>query len=143
MKKFGSTFAKLGTGGAVSMIALPYGAPQAHAEASASPGPSSTTIGEVVVTATRRQVNVQNVPIAIDAIDANKLKESGISSVADLQFLSAGLKVSGGDLARISLRGIGSDSITPTSESGVGTFLDGVFLGSGCEPSLPVYDIER
>ncbi len=39
--------------------------------------------------------------------------------------------------------GIGPNSITPTSESGVGTNLDGVFLGNGYFQSRAFFDLER
>jgi iron complex outermembrane receptor protein len=137
-------------GGLASALAVLSAAPMAHAQGTAGSPPArpaaaaqATTVDTVIVTATRRKVDVQKLPIAIDAYDGKQIRDRRIESVADLQFLSPGLKVSGGNSERVTLRGIGPNSINPIVESGVGTYLDGVFLGSATDQSQPLYDLER
>ena len=48
---------------------------------------------EVVVTATKRPVNAQDIPIAITAVDGDVLTELGINSSVDLPKVAPGLKV--------------------------------------------------
>ena len=44
----------------------------------------STEIGEIVVTATRMETNLQDTPIAITAVTADALEERGITGVGEL-----------------------------------------------------------
>ncbi len=99
---------------------------------------------EIIVTATRRAASMQDVPVSISAYSGNKLKESGVNNVQDLQFLTAGLQVhtlSG--KARIALRGVGSDIINVGAESGVAMHLDGVYIAQQHEVGLGFFDVER
>jgi iron complex outermembrane receptor protein len=139
---------RLGLLGAASGIAILCLAQAARAQSSSQPpadraSTSAATVETLIVTATRRETNVQNVPIAIDAFDSQRLVESRVQTAADLQFLSPGLKISGGNLERVTLRGVGPNSIDPVAESGVGTYLDGVFLGNGIDQAQPLYDLDR
>jgi iron complex outermembrane receptor protein len=59
----------------------------------ASAQESTSMMEEVVVTATKRAVNVQDVPIAITAIDGAVLNDLGIYSSVDLPKIAPGLKV--------------------------------------------------
>src|SRR5262245_6521324 len=120
MRKSDSRTISLGTGFVVCVVCALCIVPLAHAEQS-SKAPSADGIETIYVTATRRTTDVQSTPIAIDVFGSDQLEESRIQSVEDLQFQTAGLKIAGGGLVRVSLRGIGPNSITPTSESGVGT----------------------
>ncbi len=59
----------------------------------ASAQESSSIMEEVVVTATKRPVNAQDIPIAITAVDGDVLTELGINSSVDLPKVAPGLKV--------------------------------------------------
>jgi iron complex outermembrane receptor protein len=142
MRPDDSWVARLGTRAARFVVVALSICSLAHAE-EASSRSTSDAVETIYVTATRREQDVQDVPIAMDVFDSDRLRQSRVESIADLQFLSAGLKIAGGNIVRIALRGIGPNSITPTSESGVGSFLDGVFLGSPYHQSRAFYDLER
>ena len=67
------------------------------AEATAQAASSATTIGEVIVTASKRSENIQKVPMSIQAIDSRLIKQFNISNFSDyaklipsLQYQSAG-----------------------------------------------------
>jgi iron complex outermembrane receptor protein len=104
----------------------------------------SNVVGEVVVTATRRAQSAQKIAIPIDSYNAKQLEQSGVKSVVDLQFLSPGLKVADvSGLARISLRGVGTNGLSQTAEAGVASYEDGVFLGNAYYPSRAYFDLQR
>jgi len=87
--------------------------------------------GEIIVTATRRADRLSNVPIAISAVTAASLQNSGANDIRQLQQLSPSLIVnatsseSTGGVARI--RGVGTIGDNPGLESSVGVFIDGVY----------------
>jgi len=87
--------------------------------------------GDIIVTATRRSEALSDIPLAISAVTAATLQNSGASDIRALNQLSPSLLVSstsseaaaGG--ARI--RGIGTVGDNPGLESSVATFVDGVY----------------
>lgn len=87
--------------------------------------------GEIIVTATRRSEALSDVPLAVSAVTAETLKNSGASDIRALNQLSPSLLVSStsseaqGGGARI--RGIGTVGDNPGLESSVATFIDGVY----------------
>jgi len=87
--------------------------------------------GDIIVTATRRSEALSDVPLAVSAVTAQSLQNSGANDIRALNQLSPSLLVSstsseaaaGG--ARI--RGIGTVGDNPGLESSVATFVDGVY----------------
>ncbi len=87
--------------------------------------------GAIIVTATRRSEALSDIPLAVSAVTAQSLQNSGASDIRALNQLSPSLLVSstsseaaaGG--ARI--RGIGTVGDNPGLESSVATFVDGVY----------------
>ncbi|UUR07389.1 TonB-dependent receptor [Sphingomonas glaciei] len=98
---------------------------------SAQQAPQSGDAGDIVVTATRRNEALSDVPLAVSAVTAESLENSGASDLRQLQQLSPSLQVSstsseaGAGVARI--RGIGTVGDNPGLESSVATFIDGVY----------------
>lgn len=88
--------------------------------------------GEIIVTATLRSENLQDVPIAVTAFNGDTLDRVGVKSLKDLDSVSASFGLtssnseSGGSTARI--RGIGTLGNNTGLEGAVGIFLDGVYL---------------
>ena len=86
---------------------------------------------DIVITATRRNQALSDVPLAVSAVTAQQLEYSGASDIRQLQQLSPSLLVSsttseaGAAVARI--RGIGTVGDNPGLESSVGLFIDGVY----------------
>ncbi len=85
----------------------------------------------IVVTATRRNETVQDVPIAITAIGAEQLQNAGVDNVRDLEQLAPSVQTSTGQSSAtgstIYLRGITTGGDNPGFEPAVGVFVDGVF----------------
>src|SRR5207244_9011221 len=87
--------------------------------------------GDIVVTATRRNEALSDVPLAVSAVTAETLRNSGASDIRQLTQVSPSLLVSstsseaGAGTARI--RGIGTVGDNPGLESSVGVVIDGVY----------------
>lgn len=98
--------------------------------------------GEIIVTATLRSENLQDVPIAVTAFSAETLEKSGVKDLRDLGSVSPSFTVnnsnseSGGTTIRI--RGVGTTGNNTGLESAVGIFLDGVYLS---RPAVALGDL--
>ena len=87
--------------------------------------------GDIIVTATRRNEALSNVPLAVSAVTAESLRNTGASDIRQLNQVSPSLLVSstsseaGAGGARI--RGIGTVGDNAGLESSVAVFIDGVY----------------
>ena len=86
--------------------------------------------GEIIVTATRRAQALSDVPIAVSAVTAESLQNSGANDIRQLNQLAPSLLVSStgsesNGSARV--RGIGTVGDNPGLESSVAVFIDGVY----------------
>lgn len=104
-------------------------------------------VEEVIVTATKRAENLQDVPLAISAFGAQVLKRAGVEDTRQLMALapSLNLSVTTSDSAGvvIRLRGLGSEAINPGLESSVATFVDGVYRSRSNLSLAAIPGIER
>ena len=88
------------------------------------------TLSTTMVTAQKREEQLQDVPISVIALDSQVLQDSGVHDIKELQVLVPGLTVSGtqsavNTVARI--RGVGTVGDNPGLESSVGVVIDGVY----------------
>ena len=109
----------------VAQTAAPTTAAPTTAAAEAEQNP-----GEIIITATRRSQVLSDVPIAVSAVSAEQLRNSGGSDIRQLNQLAPSLLVSSATnessaVARI--RGIGTVGENPGLESSVAVFVDGVY----------------
>ena len=84
----------------------------------------------IIVTATKRAENVQDVPIAITAFGGEALEKAGVDTLQDVQFLAPSLSLpqaANPNNARIVIRGVGSVGNSGIEPS-VATFIDGVYM---------------
>ncbi|HEX7743368.1 MAG TPA: TonB-dependent receptor plug domain-containing protein, partial [Sphingobium sp.] len=110
------------------MIALAASIP-AHAQDTAQ-GAVDDDSAVIIVTATRRASPLSDVPIAVSAVSAQAMQNSGASDIRALNQLAPSLLVSStGSEANASarVRGIGTVGDNPGLESSVAVFIDGVY----------------
>jgi outer membrane receptor protein involved in Fe transport len=96
--------------------------------AAAQDGP--TTIDDIIVTAQKREQNLQDVPIVVTTLSQEALDGAGVRDIKDLQILTPGMTVTStqseaSTTARI--RGVGTVGDNPGLESSVGVVIDGVY----------------
>ena len=124
----------------VSCAALALSAGSAAAQASAD----AVAVDEVVVTAQKRAENLQDVPVSVTAFSGQSLADRGVTNVIGLNNLAPGLRVSSGDAAanpKIFIRGVGLSDFNPNSSSGVGIYVDGVYVSSPLAQMAGFFDI--
>ena len=110
-------------------LAIAFG-PGANVSRAADATASSTELTEVVVTAQKREQNLQEVPIAVIALSGQQLQDAGVSDLKNMTALTPGLTVTSttsenSTTARI--RGIGTVGDNVGLESSVGVVIDGVY----------------
>lgn len=93
---------------------------------------SSGLLEEIVVTATKRSENLQDVPIAITAFSASMIERTGGSSLADMEHAAPSLNFGRGSRrtrGEINIRGVGGFSRNPGADARASVYVDGVFVG--------------
>lgn len=122
---------------------LAQAAVAADANPAAAAG-SGVQLEEVIVTAQKRSEDLQNVPIAVNTLDAEALFESGVSDVTDLGAVVPGLNItSANGILNTSLRGIGSNGIAPGFENPIALYVDGVYYASSTANFLNVANVAQ
>jgi iron complex outermembrane receptor protein len=101
--------------------------------AAAAPGGTADTgqLGDIVVTANKRSQNLQDVPIAITAIQSAALSGAGINNTQDLTQVVPGLVAETSmNGMTVHLRGVGTSIPSAGLENSVATYIDGVYVMS-------------
>ncbi len=91
---------------------------------------ATDTVDSIIVTAQKREQNLQDVPIVITTLSGKLLQGAGVKDIKDLQILTPGLNVTSSTnetstTARI--RGVGTVGDNSGLESSVGVVIDGVY----------------
>ena len=109
---------------------------------------SSTTqaLEEVFVTAQKRQQSTQDVPAAITALSSDFLEKTATKNFSDISQITSGISIGGdsdGFAKQIRIRGVGTNSQTPSIRPAVGIFLDEIPLVEPAVAYNNLADIER
>lgn len=98
---------------------------------------------EIVVTAEKREENLQNVPIAVTAMTGDTLTATGISNVEDLQFFVPGVSITNDSMAIINIRGIGTSAFGVATDPSTTVHYDGVYIARPTTSYQDMFDVER
>ena len=98
---------------------------------------------EVVVTAERREVSLQDVPASATVLTASSLAAQGSDNVIDLQQAAPSVSISTYNRSTfINIRGVGIAQSAPTSNPGVAYYIDGMFIPHEQFIAQSFYDID-
>ncbi len=125
-------------------IAIMLAAAPAHAQDRA--GEEVTDSNEIVVTATKRSENLQNVPISVSAISGDDLSKSKMNSVDSLVTKVANLQLTsivGDNTPIFALRGVSMSDYSLNQSSPVATYYDEVYKGNFAFLGVSMFDLER
>ena len=101
--------------------------------------------GEIIVTAQRRAESLNDVAMAVQAVDADTLAALRVTDVRDLTAVAPSFTVSQSyqGVPTYTLRGIGFNTINLSATSTVGTYVDEVAYAYPIMNTGPVMDLQR
>ncbi|MEH3101569.1 TonB-dependent receptor [Sphingomonas adhaesiva] len=108
--------------------------------------PSDSGIADIVVTAQKREQNLQDVPVVVSVLNQAQLESAGVRDIKDLQTITPGLNVTSSTSqaqTSIRIRGIGTVGDNPGLESSVGTIIDGVYRARSSVAFGDLGDLQR
>ncbi|MEM1053139.1 MAG: TonB-dependent receptor [Pseudomonadota bacterium] len=129
---------------ACSAFTAPAMAQDAEQPAEELQAPSDNVI---IVTATRRAQDVQDIPLAVTAVGPEQLQQQGVNEIRDVtavapSFSSTTAQTAAGSVV-LRVRGVGTTSNNIGFESAVGIFIDGAYQSRPGVALGEFVDIER
>ena len=118
----------------------------AFASNAQTPAKAQAPLEEIIVTATRRETNLQETPLAISAFNQETLDENHVVSLLDMRGLVPNLQFfENGDHAvpLIFIRGLGTRNQTEAGDQGIAFYSDGVFAARSQGTTVMLYDLDR
>ena len=114
-------------------------APEASAEE------ESAGLTDIIVTAQRREENLQKAAIAVSAVSSDQLVQGGVTDPTQLTNLVPSLQIAkaAGPYAFFYLRGVGNFNANALSDSAIAFNIDGVFVARPSSTGGVLYDIDR
>lgn len=109
------------------------------------PGVSHALLEEVIVTAQKREENVQSIPIAVTALSEETIRNANMLNIDDIARHVPGFTVSSYNQVTPQpfIRGVGSSPSDAGSDPSVGVFIDGVFAGRAGAFRADMFDMQR
>lgn len=98
----------------------------------------------IIVTANKREQNIQDVALSVTAIDGESLADAGITDLGALDKLAPGLQFgqSGND-ARPAIRGARTDNVSVQQDPVISFFVDGVYRSRTSQALAAFVDVGR
>jgi len=113
------------------------------AEPEAAPKRERPKLEEIIVTAQKREENVQDVPISMSAIGQDAIKDSNMETMNDVKLFTPNLFIAATPtLSFIYMRGLGSGN-NDGFEQAVGLYVDGVYYGRSAYINDAFLDFSR
>ena len=108
-------------------------------------GSQTTEVGEIVVTAQRREETANSVGMAIQAFGGEQLQQLRVTNAKDLSSVAPSFSVSQSyqGVPTYTLRGIGFNTINMSATSTVGTYVDEVAYAYPMMNTGPIMDLQR
>ena len=106
----------------------------------------ANVLEEVVVTAQKREQNVQDVGIAVTAMTGEQLEALGYDNAQDVTAMAAGVSTvqpNGEANYAIAMRGVAANDFTTNVESPVAVYLDEVYISQMSGTGFALFDMER
>ena len=120
----------------------------AFAQETADEGQAATSgLGDIVVTAQKRSQRLQDVPVAVSALDGGMLEAKGISDAVDLMGALPSLQITtpyGKTQPNFSLRGVSvANEFAASTASPIGVYVDEVYQSFRASHGQQLFDIDR
>lgn len=107
--------------------------------------PAEGGLEEIVVTARKREENLQSAPLSVAAFSGDTLAKAGIDDFAEIASRVPGFTLNPDNVSEpnIFLRGIGTDIESAASSAAIGFFLNDVYLPRASGTAVELFDLER
>jgi iron complex outermembrane recepter protein len=128
-------------GSAASVLAVALAAPALAQEAQGDDG-----LKEIIVTATRRDSDLQTTPIAISAVDQSIIQQSSANDIGDLSTFVpnfSAARITGFNAASFAMRGVGQNNIIVYYEPSVLVTVDDFVVPSVQTQLLDTFDVQQ
>jgi len=101
-------------------------------------------LADIVVTAQRREENLQNVPLAVTALEGDTLAKNDVRDLGRVEVLTPGFSFgrSGSD-ARPAIRGVRTENVGVSGDPSIGFFVDNVYRSRTSMANEPFVDVQR
>lgn len=102
-------------------------------------------LGDIVVTARKREESLQSTPLSVAAFGGEALEKSGIDDFSEIAGRVPGFTFNPDNVSEpnIFLRGIGTDIESAASSAAIGFFLNEVYMPRSQGTSIELFDLER
>lgn len=101
-------------------------------------------IGDIVVTAQRREESLQDVPLSIAAISGEDLRNADIRDITRLEQSVPGLRIGrSGAAARPAIRGVYTEAIGANADPRIGFYIDEIYQSRLQQATAAFVDLER
>lgn len=139
--EFMAKFAAVALAGTAMVSFNPVAAQETGAEA------ADTNDNVIIVSARRRDEELQETPVAVTAINAAMIENKAAVNIGDLTGSAPNILItnqnSGAAAANLSIRGLTYADIEKSQEPTVGVVVDGVFIGTSTGQYFDFFDIEQ
>ena len=99
---------------------------------------------EIIVTATKREQNLQDVPISVVAFTGDSLEDAGILDTTTIGEVVPGLTYQPNHAGlRVYMRGVGSGIVSAGGENSIATYVDNVYDSTLNGPLMQLHNIDR
>jgi iron complex outermembrane receptor protein len=134
--------------GSISPAFAQEAAPAANAHVGQASLPAQASapagVGDIVVTARRREERLQDTPIAVTALNGDGLAKAGISDVRDLTRVVPSFNGGRNYLVfQPTIRGVGSNGVSQGDESNIALYVDGIYQPDPYSNVVDLVEVER
>lgn len=131
---------------ATTALAVAAHAAPAWAQEASGTKARQEALDEIIVTAQKREQNLQDIPVAVTALSGDALTERNVTTVSDLPRLAPSLTITQGNVPTnnsINLRGIGTFAFSTGIEPSVAVVVDDVALLQQAQAFSGLSDVSR
>jgi iron complex outermembrane receptor protein len=106
---------------------------------------NAAVLEEVIITAQKREQNLQDVGVSVSAFSGDQMKALGVTNTVDITQQVPGLQVNtwSPTLTTFNLRGVSQNNFTDNLEAPVAVYSDDVYIGSMNAISGQLFDVKR
>ena len=105
----------------------------------------AAVLEEVVITAQKREQNLQDVGVSVTAYSGDQMKALGVTNTTEITEQIAGLQMTSfsPNLVTFNIRGVSQNNFTDNNEAPVAVYIDDAYVASMNAISGQLFDIDR